>query len=168
MPTIHMLDIFSWIECRPNKLCHLITNKERIVCIKRAIISFSWVIMGEHIKIWVLINTLFVFRLWFNVSMSWSQLVHPAQLSSGHSPHRRLNGGSTPAPGATTTLGQTYNLDSSMGLSSNGGFHSSDPSQVRLPSLHLSQFRTTLSPANFRPIRDPEHYEKLDQIGKGN
>ena len=101
--------------------------------------------------------------------MSWSQLVHPAQLSGGHSPHNRLNGGSTPAPGATTTIGQTYSLDSTMGLSSNGGgYRSSDVTQVRLPSLHLSQFRTSLSPANFRPIRDPEHYEKLDQIGKGN
>ena len=101
--------------------------------------------------------------------MSWSQLVHPAQLSGAHYPHNRLNGGSTPAPGATTTIGQTYSLDSSMGLSSNGGgYHSSDGTQVRLPSLHLSQFHTSLSPANFLPIRDPEHYEKLDQIGKGN
>jgi hypothetical protein len=24
-----------------------------------------------------------------------------------------------------------------------------------------------LSPENFRPIRDPEHYEKIDQIGRG-
>jgi hypothetical protein len=96
--------------------------------------------------------------------MSWSQLVHhPSQLP----PHNRLNSSSNSAPGSTSNLGQTYVLQSEMGLSSNGGFHAAEAVGVRLPPLHLSQFRMSLSPANFRPIRDPEHYEKIDQIGKG-
>jgi hypothetical protein len=96
--------------------------------------------------------------------MSWSQLVHhPSQLP----PHNRINASSNSAPGSTSNLGQTYVLQSEMGLSSNGGFHAAEAVGVRLPPLHLSQFRMSLSPANFRPIRDPEHYEKIDQIGKG-
>jgi len=95
--------------------------------------------------------------------MSWSQLVHPAQLSSGPTSHNRLNGGSSSSvPGSTPN--ESY---SSMGLSSNAGFHSAETAGTRLPPIHLSQFRMSLSPANFRPIRDPDHYEKIDQIGKG-
>ena len=105
----------------------------------------------------------FFFRIGFDVSMSWSQLVHPAQLSSGPTSHSRLNGGSS-SSGPGSTPNESY---SSMGLSSNAGFHSAETAGTRLPPLHLSQFRMSLSPANFRPIRDPDHYEKIDQIGKG-
>jgi hypothetical protein len=57
-------------------------------------------------------------------------------------------------PGSPSNLSQTFVLESEMGLSSN----------VRLPPFHLTQFRTS---ENFRPARDPDHYERIDQIGRG-
>ena len=91
--------------------------------------------------------------------MSWSQLVHPSHQTTFSS------SASNPSPATTPDLASTFVLESEMGLASNAAFRSADP--VRLPPFHLSQLRVNLSPENFRPIREPEHYEKIDQIGRG-
>ena len=102
---------------------------------------------------------LFYFSFLSVHSMSWSQLVHPSHQTTFSS------SASNPSPATTPDLASTFVLESEMGLASNAAFRSADP--VRLPPFHLSQLRVNLSPENFRPIREPEHYEKIDQIGRG-
>ena len=107
-------------------------------------------------------NIFFNFSLNYSISMSWSQLVHP----SAHP--QRLSGSEHPSPASPSDLSAAFVLESEMGLASNGQYRSAaEPVSVRLPPLHLSQFRMNISPENFRPIREPEHYEKIDQIGRG-